>query len=284
MKLNLTRPLAIFDLEATGPNIASDKIVEIFVLKVMPDGTEHEYHSLVNPRMPMPANVIAIHGITDEDVKDAPSFLKIAFELKDFLEGCDLGGYNSNRYDVPLLLEEFYRIGINLDLSETKFVDVFKIFVKQEGRDLASAYKFYCDKELKDAHSAKYDVHATYEVLKSQLDRYEGELQNDINFLHDYTYENQFLDSGRRLILEDNVAKFNFGKHKGKTVEEVLRVEPQYYDWIMRSDFLHDTKQKLTLVRNEILDKKKKPAVKPEDTENNTQNNNPSPKQTNLFD
>ncbi len=258
MELKLQKPLAIFDLEATGANIATDRIVEIYILKIKPDGTKDEFMTRVNPRMPIPPEVSEIHGITDEDVKDSPSFLNIAFELKDFLEGCDLGGYNSNRFDVPLLLEEFYRIGINWDLSQTKFVDVFKIFTRMEGRDLSSAYKFYCKKELENAHAAKNDVIATYEVLKAQLERYQGDLENDVDFLHEFTYESHFVDTGRRLIRDGELVKFNFGKHKGKTVEQVLQQEPQYYNWIMKSDFLMDTKQKLTELRNAILDRKKK--------------------------
>lgn len=266
MQLSLERPLAIFDLEATGINIAKDRIVEIFILKVNPDGSEEKFHSRINPRIPIPPEVTEIHGISDADVADKPTFLTIAFEIKDFLENCDLAGYNSNRYDIPLLLEEFYRIGVNLDLNSRKLVDIFTIFVKMEGRDLSSAYKFYCDKELKNAHSAEADVRATYEVLKGQLARYPEALKNEMSFLHEFTHDGKFIDSGRRLIWDKDVAKFNFGKHKDKTVEEVLEKEPQYYDWIMRSDFLQDTKQKLTEIRNSILDKKKA------DKEENAQN------------
>jgi len=257
MELKLNRPLAIFDLESTGVNLAKDRIVEIYILKVHPDGKTEEFDTLVNPRIPIPQQVIDIHGITNEDVAEAPSFLKIAFELETFLKDCDLAGYNSNRFDVPLLLEEFYRVGITFDMKERKFVDVFKIFQKMEGRDLASAVKFYCNKEMENAHDAKSDVIATYDVLKAQLDRYKDNIMNDVGFLHDFTYESQFLDSGRRLMMENDVVKINFGKHKGTPVFEIFEKEPHYYDWIMRSDFLSDTKQKLTELREEFLNKDK---------------------------
>ena len=257
MELKLKRPLAIFDLESTGANIATDRIIQIYILKVMPDGTTEEYEALVNPKMPISPEAITVHGITDADVADAPAFWRIGHDIEKFLEGCDIGGYNSNRFDIPLLLEEFYRMQVNFDLSNRKMVDVFKIFIKMEGRDLASAVKFYCNKEIENAHDAKGDVIATYDVLKAQLDRYPETLMNDVDFLHDFTYDSQYLDSGRRFIMENGVAKFNFGKHKGKTVEDVLRQEPQYYDWMIRSDFLHDTKQKFTDLRNKFLDAKK---------------------------
>lgn len=257
MELKLKRPLAIFDLESTGPNIATDRIIQIYILKVNPDGTKEEYESLVNPRMPISPGAIEVHGIKDEDVAEAPAFWRIGHDIEKFLEGCDICGYNSNRFDIPLLLEEFYRMEVNFDLSERKMVDVFRIFVKMEGRDLASAVKFYCNKEIENAHDAKGDVIATYEVLKGQLDRYPEELMNDVDFLHDFSYDAQFLDSGRRFMMDDGVAKFNFGKHKGKTVADVLRQEPQYYDWMMRSDFLNDTKQKFTDLRNAFLESEK---------------------------
>lgn len=258
MELKLTRPLAVFDLEATGGNIASDRIVEIFILKVHPDGKEESFHTRINPRMPIPPHVVEIHGITDEDVKDAPTFLKVAFEIEEFLKDCDLAGYNSNRFDIPMLLEEFYRVGINFDTESRKMVDVFKVFQRMEGRDLASAYKFYCEKELVNAHSAEADVRATFDVLKSQLVHYKGELEGNVEALHEFTYESQFLDTGRRIIIEEGVPKYNFGKHKGKAVEAVFKQEPQYYDWIMRSEFLNDTKQKLTKLRNAFVAKNKK--------------------------
>jgi len=258
MELTLTRPLAIFDLEATGGNVAYDRIVEIYILKVHPDGKEESFQTRINPRIPIPPEIVEIHGITNEDVKDSPTFLKVAFEIQEFLKGCDLAGYNSNRYDIPLLLEEFYRVGIHFDMKTTKIVDVFKIFQRMEGRDLASAYKFYCDKELVNAHAAEADVRATFEVLKSQIARYDTQLEGNMDFLHEFTAESQFVDSGRRMVRENGVVRFNFGKHKGRSVEEVLGKEPQYYDWIMRSEFLQDTKQKLTEIRAEILDKQKK--------------------------
>ncbi len=245
--LQLTKPLAIFDLEATGINLASDRVVEISILKIHPDNTEEWKTMRINPTIPIPQQSSDIHGIYDEDVKDAPTFEEAAQELYNFLENCDLGGYNSNRFDVPMLKEEFLRVNMDLKTEQRKMVDVFRIFQKMEPRDLTSAYRFYCQKTLVNAHSASADVQATYEILLGQLKMYGEKLENNLDFLNEFTSDgNKFVDSGRRLVLEDGVVKFNFGKYKGKPVEQVLKSAPQYYDWIMKNDFLLDTKQKLT--------------------------------------
>jgi DNA polymerase-3 subunit epsilon len=247
--LELKRPLAIFDLEATGIDIAVDRIVQISILKIMPNGDKIWYNETINPTIPIPKKTSLIHGLYDEDVANAPTFAEVAKNLYDFLKNCDLGGYNSNRFDIPMLNEEFLRLEMDIETDKRKFVDVFRIFQKMEGRDLASAYKFYCQKELLNAHDAKVDVKATYEVLMGQLARYGNDLAGNIDFLDEFSNDNNFVDYGRRLVLEEGVVKFNFGKHKGKSVEEVLRKEPQYYDWIMRNNFLRDTKQKLSAIR-----------------------------------
>lgn len=247
-KMNLKRPIVVFDIESTGLNIATDRIVEICVMKVMPSGERITKTIRVNPTIPIPKEVSEIHGIYDADIKDKPTFAQIAKDLADFFKGCDIAGYNSNRFDVPLLVEEFLRVNIDFKGDSRKFVDVLRVFQKMERRDLVSAYKFYCGKDLTNAHSAEADVVATYEVLLAQLQKYD-EIENDVDFLHTFSKDGNFVDSGRRMVLEDGVVKINFGKHKGKPVEEVLRKEPQYYDWMMRSDFLLDTKQKLTAIK-----------------------------------
>ena len=223
MKLNLANPIVFFDLETTGINIAKDRIVEISVLKVYPNGKEEQKTIRVNPGMHIPEEASAIHGIYDEDVKDAPMFKHIARELAHYIEGCDLGGYNSNRFDIPLLAEEFLRADVDFDMSKRKFVDVQTIFHKMEQRTLAAAYKFYCDKSLENAHTAEADTMATYEVLKAQLDRY-PELQNDINFLSQYSSYTNNVDFAGRMVYNDKGEEvINFGKYKGRLVEEVLK-------------------------------------------------------------
>ncbi len=250
MKLNLKNPLVFFDLETTGINITKDRIVEISLLKVHPNGKEEIKSRLINPEMPIPAQPTAIHGITDDDVKDSPTFKQVAKSLADMLEGCDLAGFNSSRFDVPMLSEEFLRAGVDFDMSKRKFVDVQIIFHKKEQRTLEAAYKFYCDKELQNAHSAEADTIATYEVLKSQLDRY-PDLENDVAFLSkEYSSFNNNVDFAGRIIFDDKgVEVFNFGKHKGKPVVQVLRNEPSYYSWMMDGDFPLNTKQVLTKIR-----------------------------------
>ena len=250
MQLNLKNPLVFFDLETTGINITKDRIVEISLLKVHPNGKEEIKSRLINPEMPIPAQSTAIHGITDDDVKDSPTFKQVAKSLADMLEGCDLAGFNSSRFDVPMLSEEFLRAGVDFDMSKRKFVDVQIIFHKKEQRTLEAAYKFYCDKELQNAHSAEADTIATYEVLKSQLDRY-PDLENDVAFLSkEYSSFNNNVDFAGRIIFDDKgVEVFNFGKHKGKPVAQVLRNEPSYYSWMMDGDFPLNTKQVLTKIR-----------------------------------
>lgn len=250
MELNLKNPLVFFDLETTGLNITRDRIVEISFLKVFPNGKEEIKTRRINPGMPIPEQSTAIHGITDEDVKDCPTFKQIAKSLADQLEGCDLAGFNSSRFDVPMLAEEFLRAGVDFDMSKRKFVDVQIIFHKKEQRTLEAAYAFYCDKQLDNAHSAESDTIATYEVLKSQLDRY-PDLTNDIEALSkDYSSFNSNVDfAGRMIYDEKGVELFNFGKHKGKPVAEVLKNEPSYYAWIMDGDFPLNTKQALTKIR-----------------------------------
>ncbi|NLD24315.1 MAG: 3'-5' exonuclease [Bacteroidales bacterium] len=250
MDLNLKNPLVFFDLETTGINITRDRIVEISVLKVHPNGKEETKTRRINPEMPIPPESTAIHGITDDDVKDCPTFKQVAKSFADLLEGCDMAGFNSSRFDVPLLTEEFLRAGVDFDTSKRKFVDVQIIFHRKEQRTLEAAYAFYCNKKLENAHSAEADVIATYEVLKSQLDRYD-DLENDINFLSkEYSSFNNNVDLAGRIILNDKgVEVFNFGKHRGKSVTDVLNKEPSYYSWMMDGDFPLNTKQVLTKLR-----------------------------------
>lgn len=253
--LLLKRPLAVIDLETTGTNVASDRIIEIAIIKVFPDKTTQSKVKRINPGMPIPAGSTAIHGIKDEDVKDAPTFKQAAHELKQFMDNCDLAGYNSNRFDIPLLVEEFLRAEIEFDVSKRKFVDVQRIFHLMEKRTLGAAYKFYCDKQLENAHSAEADALATYEILEAQLGRYE-QLQEDIDSLSDFTKEEDYIDFARRLVMQGGNEVFNFGKYKGRSVREVLKAEPQYYDWMMKADFPLNTKQKLSEIFHNMMLKK----------------------------
>lgn len=249
MQLNLKNPIVFFDLETTGINIVKDRIVEISFVKVHPNGKEETKTRRINPEMPIPPESTAIHGITDDDVKDCPTFKEIAKSLAAQIEGCDLAGYNSNRFDIPLLAEEFLRAGIDMDLNKRKFVDVQTIFHKMEQRTLSAAYKFYCDKSLENAHTAEADTMATYEILKAQLDRY-PDLQNDIDFLSKYSsFTNNVDFAGRMIYNEEGKEVINFGKYKGKLVEEVLKVDPGYYSWIMNGDFPLNTKKILTEIK-----------------------------------
>lgn len=252
MELNLTRPLAFVDLETTGINFAKDRIVEIAVLKLMPDGNVHEKQTRVNPQIPIPAQVTAIHGITDADVKDAPVFEQIAKQYFIFLDECDLAGFNSTRFDFPILLEEFHRAGVIFDVSNRKFVDVQRIYHNLEPRNLAAAYKYYCEMELTNAHSAMADVKATYEILKAQLNRYPEHLKNDIGFLHDFSKDGDYVDLGKRMYFENKIEMFNFGKHKGKAVTEVFKTEPSYYDWLLKSEFPLDFKEKIKGIKERM--------------------------------
>lgn len=250
MKLNLANPIVFFDLETTGVNIAKDRIVEISVLKVFPNGKEEQKTVRVNPGIPIPEEASNIHGIYDEDVKACPVFKGIAKELARYIEGCDLGGYNSNRFDIPLLAEEFLRAEVDFDMSRRKFVDVQTIFHKMEQRTLSAAYRFYCDKSLEDAHTAAADTLATYEVLKAQLDRYGEKLENSIEFLSKFSTQNKNVDFAGFIVYDDKgVEVFNFGKNKGMSVEKVLKEQQGYYDWMMKSDFPLYTKKMLTRIK-----------------------------------
>lgn len=249
MELNLRNPLIFFDLETTGVNITKDRIVEISYIKVFPNGQEQEKTIRVNPGMPIPPEATAIHHITDEDVKDKPLFKDIAKDLSHVFEECDIAGFNSNRFDIPLLMEEFLRAGVNFDISKRKFIDIQTIFHKMEQRTLVAAYKFYCNKDLNDAHSASADTRATYEVLKAQLDRYSS-LENDVDYLSKFSSQNRNVDLAGRIVLNDqNVEVFNFGKYKGQPVEEVLRRDIGYFGWMMQGDFPQNTKNVLTNIK-----------------------------------
>lgn len=250
MNLNLKNPLVFFDLETTGVNINNDRIVEICYLKVYPNGNEESKTMRINPEMHIPEQSSAVHGIYDEDVADCPTFKEVAKVIARDIEGCDLAGFNSNRFDVPLLAEEFLRAGVDIDMSRRKFIDVQVIYHKLEQRTLSAAYKFYCDKNLEDAHTAEADTRATYEVLKAQLDRYPEALQNDMGFLSEYSSFTRNVDfAGRMVYNEQNIPTFNFGKYKGKPVEEVLRKDPGYYSWMLQGDFTLNTKQMLTRIK-----------------------------------
>ena len=249
MKLNLKNPLVFFDLETTGTNINADRIVEICYLKVYPNGNEEAKTMRINPGMHIPEEASAVHGIFDEDVKDCPTFKEVARNIARDIEGCDLAGFNSNRFDIPVLAEEFLRAGVDVDLGRHKFIDVQVIFHKMEQRTLSAAYKFYCGKNLEDAHTAEADTRATYEVLKAQLDRY-PDLKNDVAFLSEYSSFNRNVDFAGRMVYNDaGVEVFNFGKYKGTSVAEVLKKDPGYYSWILNSDFTLNTKAMLTKIR-----------------------------------
>jgi len=249
MALKLTKPLVFFDIEATGLNVASDRIVELSMLKVQPDGKEEQKTYRVNPTVPISKDAQRVHGIADEDVKDLPTFSDIAKEVVEFLKGCDLAGYNSTKFDVPLLTEEILRAEVDFDVRKAKMVDVQVIFFKKEPRNLAAAYKFYCDKELDNAHSADADTMATYEVLKSQLERYE-DLGKDVNSLAKFSTQTNFADFAGRFVYDSkNNVVINFGKHKGKQLVKILKDEPGYYGWIMGGDFPLFTKRLVTQVK-----------------------------------
>lgn len=255
MNLQLSKPIAFIDLETTGISITNDRIIEIAIVKILADGSRQVKRKLINPGMPIPAGSTAVHGITDEMVKDAPSFKQVANECKQFMDHCDIGGYNSNRFDIPMLIEEFLRAGIEFSTEGRKFVDVQKIFHKMEERTLSAAYKFYCQKILEGAHSAEADAQATYEILEAQVTRY-PQMGATVDSIVQFTGEDEMVDFARRFIKENGIEIFNFGKHKGKTVEKVLKEEPQYYDWMMKGDFAMNTKQKLTEILNRTLLKK----------------------------
>jgi len=249
MRLQLKKPLAFFDLETTGVNIATDRIVEIGIVIMKTDGSKTSHRFLINPTVPIPIESSLIHGIYDKDVAEAPTFAEIADELFDMLNPCDLGGFNSNRFDVPLLIEEFLRVDKNLSLDKRNLIDVRNIFVMMERRDLTSAYKFYCDKDLENAHSALADIEATQEVFVAQMDRYK-DLPRDIDELNKISRNdlNQ-IDTANRLTLLNGKPAFNFGKYRGQLVEDVLKKDAGYYGWMLRSDFSLHTKQKLKEIK-----------------------------------
>lgn len=256
MNLKLTRPIAFLDLETTGINITNDRIVEIAIVKIQVDGSKQLKRKLLNPTIPIPKTSSDIHGITDEMVKNAPTFKQVANELKQFIDNCDMGGYNSNRFDLPLLIEEFSRAGITFNIDGRKMVDVQKVFHQMEQRTLGAAYKFYCNKTLEGAHGAEVDATATWEILEAQIERYPN-LGDTVETIVKFTGEDDIVDFARRFVKDDKgVEIFNFGKHKGKSIAQVLKEEPQYYDWMMKGDFASNTKQKLTEILNRTLLKK----------------------------
>ncbi|MEO7315999.1 MAG: exonuclease domain-containing protein [Ginsengibacter sp.] len=255
MALQLRKPIVFIDLETTGINLATDRIVEIAIIKIMPDKTRTVKTKLINPQMPIPKTASDIHGITDDKVKDAPTFKDVANELKQFIDNADLSGYNSNRFDIPLMMEEFLRAGIHFDMADRRMVDVQTIFHMNEKRTLEAAYKFYCEKQLIDAHSAEADAAATWEILEAQLERY-AHLGDNVDTILQFTGEEKVVDFARRFVFENDVEVFNFGKFKGRPVCDVLKAEPQYYDWMMKGDFPLHTKQKLTELLNRALLKK----------------------------
>lgn len=247
MKLNLERPIVFFDLETTGVDVVKDRIVEICLLKILPNSDEEAKVMRINPTVHIPEEASSVHGIYDKDVADSPTFKDVAQDIWNFMNGCDLGGFNSNHFDIPMLVEEFLRAGINPNFNKIRCVDVQNIYHKLERRTLVAAYKFYCHKNLEDAHSALADTRATYEVLCAQLDHYPDDLKNDLDFLADYSRRNDNVDfAGRIVYNEKHVEVFNFGKYKGMPVTDVLRRDPGYYSWIMQGDFALNTKQVLT--------------------------------------
>lgn len=256
MKINLVRPICFFDLETTGINISKDRIVEISVLKIFPNGNKESKTWLVNPKIPIPIEVSNIHGITDDMVVNEPSFDSIGVHVKDMIDKCDLGGFNSNKFDIPLLAEEFLRNEIDFNLENVKCIDVQNIFHKMEKRTLGAAYKFYCQKDLIDAHSSKADTLATFEVLEAQIEKY-SELENNVDFLSDFSSRNKSVDlAGFIIYNKDNIPCFSFGKHKGKTVDFIIENEPGYLGWILNSDFPMYTKKILTKLRLSKLNNK----------------------------
>lgn len=250
--LELSKPLAIIDLETTGINLSNDRIVELAIVRISTDGEKKVKRKLINPEIPIPAQSTDVHGISNEMVRDAPTFRQVANEVKQFLDHCDLAGYNSNRFDIPMLAEEFLRAGMDFDFKERKLLDVQKIFHMMEQRTLSAAYKFYCNKTLDDAHSAEVDATATWEVLVAQLERY-PQLGNTVDSIIKCIGDDKIVDFARRMVIENGIEIFNFGKHKGRAVADVFKMEPQYYDWMMKGDFPLHTKQKLTELFNRAL-------------------------------
>ena len=253
MKLSLKRPLCFFDLETTGVNVAKDRIVEISILKIFPNGNKESKTWLVNPEMPIPPETIAVHGITDEKVANEPTFKQLGKDVYNMIKGSDLAGFNSDRFDIPLLAEEMLRVEIDVDFKKYLTLDVQTIFHKMEKRNLSAAYKFYCGKDLDNAHSAAADTNATYEVLKSQIEKYD-ELENDVSKLSAFSTRTKSVDyAGLVIVDNDGDAAFNFGKHRGKKVAEVLQREPGYFSWLLNADFPRYTKKVITAIRLETM-------------------------------
>ncbi len=256
MIINLTKPLVIFDLESTGINTSKDRIVELYMIRIMPDGSRTDLHQRFNPGVPIPPEVTAIHGISDADVANEPSFKQKAPEINHFLINCDFAGFNSNKFDFPMLVEEFYRAEVEFDISKRKFIDAQKIFHTMEPRNLTAAYKFYCSKTLENAHSAKADTEATWDIIQAQLGRY-TELEPNVEFLHKYSGQSNLVDLAGRMVLNDKQQViFNFGKHRGKVVTDVFKLDTGYYDWMMNSDFPLQTKKVLTQIKLSTLNSK----------------------------
>ena len=253
MELSLKRPLCFFDLETTGVNVAKDRIVEISILKIFPNGNKESKTWLVNPEMPIPPETIAVHGITDEKVANEPTFKQLGKDVYNMIKGSDLAGFNSDRFDIPLLAEEMLRVEIDVDFKKHLTVDVQTIFHKMEKRNLSAAYKFYCGKDLDNAHSAAADTNATYEVLKSQIEKYD-ELENDVSKLSAFSRRSKSVDyAGLVIVDNDGDAAFNFGKHRGKKVADVLQREPGYFSWLLNADFPRYTKKVITAIRLETM-------------------------------
>ena len=249
MELNLKKPIIFFDLETTGTNITTDRIVEISMIKIMPNGEEKERTLRINPEMPIPAEATAVHHISNEDVANCRTFKEVAKDLAQSFVGCDIAGFNSNKFDIPMLDQEFQRVGVKFDFTKPRFIDVQTIFHKKEQRTLVAAYKFYCGKDLTDAHSANADTRATYEVLKAQLDMYD-DLPNDMEALSEYSSQNRNVDLAGRVIYNENRQEvINFGKYKGQLVEDVLKKDNGYYSWIMQGDFPQNTKDVFTNIK-----------------------------------
>jgi len=254
-KLKLNRAVAFIDLETTGINIASDRIVEISIVKLLPDDSTHTETFRINPTIPIPAEASAIHGIFDKDVKDCQTFKQLAPALLKILDQCDLAGYNSNKFDVPLLVEEFLRAEVDFDIENRKLIDVQNIFHKMEQRTLAAAYKFYCHKDLTGAHGAEADAKATYEILQAQLEKYDS-LEGNVAFLQKFSSNNDSVDLAGRIVRDKKgIEVFNFGKHKGKPVAEIFKSEPSYYNWMMDGDFPLSTKRVITKLRLKAFNK-----------------------------
>lgn len=256
MNIKLTKPVVFFDIESTGTNIAKDRIIEIAFLKVYPDGSQETKIQKVNPEMHIPEESTAFHGIKDEDVKDSPTFKQVAKDIANLIEGCDLAGYNSNKFDIPMLAEEFLRADVDIDLKKHRAIDVQVIFHKKEQRTLAAAYKFYCKKDLVNAHTAEADTNATYEILNAQLEHYD-DLPTDVDSLSKYSAHNKNVDFAGRIVYNSKKEEvFNFGKYKNQRVEDVLSKDPGYYGWMMKGDFPLYTKKVLTNIKLRTMEKK----------------------------